>query len=79
MVRAFNFPYDIKNQVSNQQQSDIMREKKDPSVSSPETDSESGAERLNTPEDQKRRLYALKSMYDRGLIPEEEYQAQLKD
>ena len=51
-----------------------MMKKKDPSTTTPQTDSESGAEGLDTPEERERALYALKSMYERGLISDDEYQ-----
>ena len=50
-----------------------------PRVTSGQTDTESGAEGLDTPEERERALFALKSMAERGLISEEEYQARLKD
>lgn len=43
------------------------------------TDTEAGAEQLPPEEDKKQSLKALKAMYDRGLIPEDEYQDRLKD
>ena len=43
------------------------------------TDTEAGAEQLPEDQDREQSLKALEAMYKRGLIPEEEYQARLKE
>lgn len=49
-----------------------------PTLTSAQTDSETGHEGLDEKEDRARSLYALKEMYKRGLIPEAEYQKRLQ-
>lgn len=48
-----------------------------PAAAAMSTDAESGAEGLSGDEDTRRAAYALKVMFDRGLIPEAEYQRRL--
>lgn len=48
-----------------------------PAAAAMTTDAESGTEGLGGDEDARRALYALKAMFDRGLIPEAEYQRRL--
>ncbi|MEM6780357.1 MAG: hypothetical protein AAF569_00680 [Pseudomonadota bacterium] len=57
----------------------IMSQKNDPPASTPETDTESGAEGLDTPEDRERALYALTSMFERGLMSKDEYEQRKKE
>jgi hypothetical protein len=41
------------------------------------TDAESGTEGADKAEDLRKSLYALKVMYDRGLLPKEQYEAEV--
>lgn len=49
-----------------------------PAAAAMGTDAESGSEGLDTAEDRRRALYALKVMVDRGLLPREEYDRRVK-
>ena len=44
-----------------------------------DTDSESGNEGLGEKQDQEKSAFALKAMFDRGLIDEQTYRQRLKD
>ncbi|MFM2043716.1 MAG: hypothetical protein RLY86_2292 [Pseudomonadota bacterium] len=45
-----------------------------PGAAAMATDSESGTENLDSNEDRRRSLFALKTMFERGLIPAAEYE-----
>ena len=45
-----------------------------PGAAAMTTDSESGTENLEGSEDRRRSLFALKTMFERGLIPAAEYE-----
>ncbi len=56
----------------------MKKDKNKPVLTTAQTDSESGTEGLEPPENKARHEAALKALLDKGLISKEEYQQKLK-
>lgn len=79
MNKTISNVYDIKIKDFDQQKPKIMNQKNRPSASTPQTDSESSSEGLDKTQDGEKSIYALKSLYERGLIDEADYKARLSE